>query len=144
MRFPVTILLLAMTLCGCRGSGSISRDFDEWLFESIGGTVFTTPGRVSHKEILLGAGSLIGRDVIIEGTIVDQSRHSTHLTLSDDSARILVVLTDLAARQPHWDKDLPPGPSLSKPIRILGTVQTGRKGLPYVSARSFRFANDRS
>jgi len=52
--------------------------------------------------------------------------------ISDDAARLLVVLTNIP------DEASQLGSQQSKRIRVLGTIEHGRKGLPIMTARSIQ------
>lgn len=114
--------------------GSVSENIDRRFFSWFGGTLFSSPGQITLKEIHLAGGSLLGKDVIVEGTLVDRSRNDTYVVIADESARMLVVLSELAAQSDHWDSDL--AFSKERPIRIHGSVQSGKKGLPFIMAKS--------
>lgn len=121
--------LLLATLTGCWKLDEVPTFVDALAFEHLGGTLFANPDLLSLKEIHLDAGGLAGREIIIEGKVAEVSDHSTYLILTDDSARMLVVLTDLASAAPM----LAAHPTT---MRILGTVESGKKGLPFVKAKS--------
>lgn len=104
----------------------------EWIdastFDNFGTTFISDPQQVSLKEVHLDAGQLVGRTIVIEGTVVNVGKHHTHVVLSDSSARMLVVLTKLHEIGDDFEQQPP------KALRILGTVERGKKGLPYISA----------
>ena len=102
---------------------------DELLFTGWGRTVLTHPGSLSLKEIHLGPGSYGGESVIVEGKLVELSRHGTYAIISDDEARLLVVLTDMLEVPVRAD-------GVGGSVRFLGTLERGRKGLPLLRARA--------
>jgi len=109
---------------------------DTLAFRLLGGTLFAHPDLLTMKEIHLDTGALKGKQVIVEGSVDEVSEHGTYLVLTDTSARLLVVLTDLEQ-----------GGSMvrggNKQLRVLGTIESGKKGLPYVMARSLNVTESR-
>ena len=67
---------------------------------------------------------------MISGDVVEVSEHFTYMVIRDEQARMLVVLTGLESAGPTLRRMNP------KSVRILGVVESGQKGLPYVIARS--------
>jgi hypothetical protein len=106
------------------------------MFQNVGGTVFSTPGPLTMKEIHLDNGTLTGRQVIVRGQVVEISENYTYLVLSDKTARMLVVLTDVEDAKPWLQTEKP------TLISIFGTVESGKKGLPYIMAKAFNIATD--
>jgi hypothetical protein len=131
MRHPsLAVALSVLALTGCYKTNQIPGMIDRWSFLRVGGTLFSSPESLTLKEIHLDTGTLTGRAVIIEGEVAETSQNGTFLVLKDDLARMLVVLTDMESARPLLDATKP------KTLRILGTVETGKKGLPYVKAQS--------
>jgi hypothetical protein len=124
---------------GCARVQELPSLVDRWSFEHFGSTPFSNPETLTLKEIHLDNGNLAGREIVVEGKIVQVSDHSTYLVLSDDSARMLVVLTDLDQSGPLAQLS---GGTKSRVMRVLGTVESGRKGLPFVKARSLSLAKE--
>jgi hypothetical protein len=106
---------------------------DRQFFGKFGITLFASPTVISMKEVHLDSGSLPGRQVIVEGTIVDVGPHGTFIVVADDSARMMVVLTQMPT--PFWFTE----GHLKKNIRVLGTFDSGRRGLPLIYARAIRW-----
>ena len=123
-------LVLLWGLSGCFKSEELPAWVDHWSFVRVGGTLFGNPESLTLKEIHLDTGTLTGRVVVIEGYVAEKSDHGTFLVLKDDMARMLVVLTDVESAAPFLLKAKP------KILRVLGTVEVGTKGLPYIKARS--------
>jgi hypothetical protein len=127
-------LALALAVSGCWKKDELPRVVDQMAFQHAGGTLFTNPDTLTLKEIHLDNGKLTGREVIVEGRLAEVGNHRTYLVLTDDAARMLVVLTGLDAdvepllkgKDDHW--------------RVLGTVESGKKGLPYIMARAVSLA----
>ncbi len=133
------LILLAFVLSGCSQIESLASGFDRKSFELIGGTVFAEADLLTMKEIHLDTGILQGREVIIEGNILDVGKYFTHMVLSDESARMLVVLTKVDARSYFKKQEVE-----QKSIRILGTIENGKKGFPYILAKAITFSDIKS
>jgi hypothetical protein len=108
---------------------------DRKSFEYIGGTVWMTPQQLTFKEIHLDVDGVIqgDRQVIIEGQVIEVGKHHTYIVLVDSEARLLVStvgLLDVDLGYTAYLKD--------QKLRILGVVQNGKKGLPYVRAVAVR------
>lgn len=122
--------LLPVMLTGCWGGRSLPEAVDDYSFNLTGGTVFSDPSQVTTKELHFDTGHLMGKEVILEGSIVSTGKYFTHLVMNDDSGRMLVVLTHLEKAE-----DLLKDKELDR-VKVLGTVERGKKGLPYILARS--------
>lgn len=77
----------------------------------------------------LDSGALLGQEVIVEGVVVNVGKYTTHLVLSDESARMLVVLTNVIDAEGVVASE-------RKNLRILGTVERGKMGLPFIMAEA--------
>lgn len=124
------LLGLLFFVAGCQGEKSLLQTMDDTAFSWAGGTVFSDPGQLTMKELHFDDGKMLGRDVIVEGEIISTGKYYTYLVLSDESGRMLVVLTHLEEAEELLKADTP------KVIKVLGTVERGKKGLPYILARS--------
>jgi hypothetical protein len=135
VRFLSCIGLL-FCLSGCSGSGNLWRDFDSWIFAKYGKTIFVKPEELTVRGVHLGTGEVTSSDVVIEGRITDVSEHGTYFVLFDDVGRLLVVLSEMGT-------DVPIGAfEQSGSIRVLGSIESGKKGLPFLRARAIRFLRD--
>ena len=130
----VTFLLIS----GCSELSKVGTSADVRLFDRFGWTIFSNPGLVTMKEIHLDKGLLGGQSVVIEGDVVELGKYNTHMVVSDNTARMLVVLTDV-----YWSLKLNEQ-IVGKKVKILGSVEDGKKGLPFVFARSFKILDDSS
>jgi len=119
---------LVWLLGGC--NRSLSSQADDVLFHLWGRTVLSHPETLTLKELHLGSGAYTGRDVIAVGKVVQLSEHGTYAVISDDEARILVVLTDLGGEAVA----LTSGEATF--VQVLGTLERGRKGLPVLRAHA--------
>ena len=115
-------------LGGC--NGSLSSQVDDGLFRRWGRTLLSHPETLTLKEIHLGSGAYTGRDVISAGKVVQWSEHGTYAVISDDEARMLVVLTELGGDAAGVAS------GEAKFVRVLGTLERGRKGLPVLRAHA--------
>ena len=129
-------LLIALSATGCVPPAEIPAWLDRVAFQRLGGTLFSAPDTLTMKEIHLDNGSLAGREIIVEGHVAEMSEYFTFMVLADDTARMLIVLTDMdqAASDLHAQ-----APSV---VRVLGVVESGKKGLPLIRARSFSVVHD--
>lgn len=126
----VLSLLILLLLSGCKDWKEVGVYTDSLFFEWGGVTFFSKASQLSTKELHLEAGRLLGRDVILEGDIILVGKYYTHLVVSDGFGRMLVVLTQLEGVE-----DLLKGGSVKR-IKVLGVLERGKKGLPYILARS--------
>jgi len=136
MTRSLLLLLTVLGLTGCVRPVDLPSWLDRLAFQRLGGTLFSSPDTLTMKEIHLDNGSLAGREIIVEGQVAEMSEYFTFIVLADDTARMLVVLTDLdqAANALHAE-----APSV---VRVLGVVESGKKGLPLIRARSFSVVHD--
>lgn len=121
---------LSLLLSGCWNGSNVSTVVDVWLFREAGGTIFSSPEKLTLKEIHLDNGTLIGRQVIVEGFVEEVNPLGTFLVISDSAARLLVVLTDLG----HVDVL----PKKTDSLQVFGTIESGKKGLPFLKAVGIR------
>ena len=112
-----------MAIVGCKDSSKIVEIVDEIAFIFLGGTVLSSPEQISLKEVHLDPAGWIGRRVIVEGQLKKNSDSGTYMVISDELASLLIVTTEVKSRGQlkGWTQD--------QAIRILGKLETGRKGL---------------
>lgn len=133
MRRLATISLVFVglsALTGCFEMGDAQSYVDRAMFRRIGGTMFSTPDLISMKEIHLETVATKGKELILEGQVADVGQHGTYLVLKDENARMLVVLTDVVDASDIVKKDA------HQTMKVWGTLETGKKGLPYLMAKS--------
>jgi len=126
------LVCLSLILGSCEKTRELKQDFDYLSFRMVGATVFNKPNTVTTKELHFDTGRMIGRDVILEGKIVDLGKYDTYLVLSDGVGRMLVVLTHIEEAGDILNR------SKNRQLKVLGSVERGKKGLPYVLARSIK------
>lgn len=132
VKFNLTLIVCLFGLTGCNKMNPIKDSIDNMSFRWTGGTLFTNPQQLTTKELHFDTGNLLGHSVIIEGDVVITGNYFTHVVLSDDSGRMLVVLTQMENAEELLKKKEPGR------IKVLGTVERGKKGLPFILARSLR------
>lgn len=125
--------LVALVVSGCKFSPNApwARLVDRVTFQWFGGTMVSSPQQLSMKAVHLDQGTAIGRDVIIEGRVLEFGKNETYLIIADESARMLVLLTHLTPTQQSFRDTVP------RSVRILGSVERGKKGLPFILARAY-------
>lgn len=122
---------IVFALVGCNKARDLSNMFDMVSFRFTGGTLFSNPNQKTMKEIHLDKGVLLGKDVVVEGHVAEVGRFLTYAVLSDDTARLLVLLTDLDSVE-----FLTGTHNARQKLKILGSVENGKKGLPFIQARA--------
>jgi hypothetical protein len=136
MRTLVALLFLGVG-SGCSKPMPMNDWVDYKTFHHLGGTVFQEPEIATMKEIHLdNGGDLIGKLIVVEGAVAEISDHFTYLVLSDSTARMMVVLTEMDDAEPILTELKP------QIMKILGTVETGRKGRPLIMAKSINVIKD--
>ncbi|MBM4251151.1 MAG: hypothetical protein FJ146_04220 [Deltaproteobacteria bacterium] len=125
------LFFVSCLLGGCTGGGKIWQELDAWVFERYGSTVFERPEEVALiRGVHLGLDNLSRSSVIIQGLVEEASPNGTYVVISDQSGRLLVVLSQLALENEST------AGLRKKMLRVLGTVESGKKGLPFVRARA--------
>jgi hypothetical protein len=126
------LLLCSLFLVsGCKRFQVTTAVIDEYGFAKLGYTPFSHPEEITLKEIHLDTGGLKGREVVIEGRLLELGNFSTFAILGDESARMLVILTKVLSA-----KELISQQGKAVTLRILGTVSGGQMGLPFIDARA--------
>ncbi len=134
--FTLTPLLLALLGSACHSFDALSTNIDSWSFTHTGGTVFDSPFQVTTKQLHFDTGELFGKDIVLEGKVEYFGAAFTHLLLSDREGRVLVVTTELADSYRDFEESRKPK------LRILGRLERGKKGLPYLMARAIDKVSD--
>ncbi len=122
------ILLFAVT--GCRNdSNSIVNSLDSLIYKSFGFSLANNASSLSIKELRL-SGNIVEAEVEIEGQVQEISPNNTYFVISDQTARLLVVTTELlpAVRDAVFQS----GKGLN--VKVIGKVEIGKKGLPFLKA----------
>ncbi|MDD9950904.1 MAG: hypothetical protein OXT67_04990 [Zetaproteobacteria bacterium] len=130
--FIVACVAVCATGCGWQGSRVVSRRLDSFFFGLTGTTLFSTLPTVTVKEIHLDKGLLLGQNIQITGQVVDVGEFGTYAVLADDTARMLIVLTDMDASSLR-------APALQTDGKyhywVMGSVDYGKRGLPFLLVR---------
>ncbi len=127
------LLLLLAFLVSCTKIENIPDRLDVLSFEWTGGTMFHSPKRMTLKQIHLDKEGLVGKEIVIEGSVLEVGRFLTYAILSDNSARMLLVLTDVDNKESLGQFEKSPNQ-----LRILGSVENGKKGLPYILVKALK------
>lgn len=100
------------------------------LFEYFGSVFLLDVKEVTAKDIHLAAGTLDVGLLILRGEIVSVDKFYTSLVVSDKTGRILAILTDID------DIDEKLSKKATGPISLLGQLDQGKKGLPFLKVKS--------
>lgn len=130
MKSALVVLAIALTTGACQSAQTLSDGLDTWSFTKTGGTVFTSPFQVTTKQLHFDTGELLGKDVVLEGDVDYFGSSFTHLVVGDKEGKMLVVTTDLGDMYKDFDG------TKTAHVRILGRLERGKKGLPYLLARA--------
>jgi hypothetical protein len=125
-----SLVLISCLSFGCQSSKwrTLGQIIDTELFERIGGTLLLDSAQISLRAIHLEQGSIEGRLIVTDGIIRDRGKSDTHLIIDDETTRLLVVTTKI-------DNDsMERLAAVGQWVRILGTVDRGRKGMPVMTA----------
>jgi hypothetical protein len=132
------LFLTALTQVGCqRELEHLIETVEGLTFKAAGVTLLSNPASVSIKELRL-SGNSTESEVVISGKVEERSDNSTYFVISDDSARMLVVTTDLT---PRMSEVVFKGADGST-VKVIGRVEIGRKGLPFLKASAVTALGD--
>ncbi len=120
----------ALSLSSCQSIDEVSRGVDAWSFSHTGGTVFSSPFQVTTKQLHFDTGELFGKDIVLEGDVEYFGESFTHLLMVDKEGKMLVVTTELMDTYQDFRN------IKTARVRVLGRLERGKKGLPYLLARS--------
>ena len=139
----IGIVLLVVLLSSCHNIGDAADALDRLSFEKIGRTVFLKPAEVAIKEIHLDNNLLLGQDVVVQGYVDEVGKFLTYIVVSESekttsqvaerSSRMLVILTEINGSERYLRRA--PGDAR---LKIWGTIESGKKGLPYIQAKAIR------
>lgn len=123
--------VFAFCLCvsGCEPA-KIKERIDRQWFSYLGETLFEDTHHITTKELHLDSGAMLGRQIIFEGEVVSKGQYDTYVLMRDTSGRMLVVLTQVIGAEKTLAEPVP------KRLKVLGTVERGKKGLPYILAQA--------
>ena len=124
-------LILTVFFVSCKKfSENVTNSIDARGFRVFGGTFFSSVEEVSINQLLLDTANLANRTVIVEGDILSIGDYFTYLIVNDESAKLLVVLTGM--------EDYVLKIRQNQRVKILGQVESGKKGFPFIKAQSIR------
>ena len=119
-------------LSACEGSEDLLERVDKYSFQFIGSTLFSQADELTTKELHFDTGRLLGKDVVVVGKVLSWGELGTHLVVKDEYGRLLVVTTHLEEPRKYQQE------KGQADIKILGTVERGKKGLPFIFAKSIK------
>lgn len=126
------LFVIMLFICSCDKEHPFREKIDTLSFEVFGRTLFKTPDSLTTKELLFDTGRLIGRDVVVEAEVLSWGEHDTHIVVKDKFGRLLVVTTQLKSLDKYRKQAVP------KSLKIMGTVEREKKGLPFILAKAIK------
>lgn len=130
MRNVLCLGLLFLVISGCKEeSNGIFHSLNSILFKNFGISISNNASNLSIKELRL-SGNIIESEVEIVGQVEEVSSNGTYFVISDQTARLLVVTTDLLPKV----RDVVFQNSKGSFVRVIGKVEIGKKGLPFLKA----------
>ncbi len=130
MRVRGWLCLPFLFIPACQDVTGFKTRVDIMVFDSFGKTLFSRPEVLTTRDFHFDNGGYFGREVLIEGQVKEWGQYDTHLVVEDEFGRLLVVTTEIGKGE------ISVGDSESKAVRILGVVERGKKGLPFLLAKS--------
>lgn len=125
----LALAALSLMATGCEPA-KLKESIDRQWFEYLGETLFEDTHHITTKELHLDSGAMLGRQIIFEGEVVSKGQYDTYVLMRDSSGRMLVVLTQVIEAEKTLAEPVP------KRLKVLGTVERGKKGLPYILAQA--------
>ena len=130
MRNAFRLGILFLMISGCRDdSNGIFNSLNSMIFKSFGFSLGTNALNLSIKELRL-SGNITESEVEIEGQVEEVSSNNTYFVISDQTARLLVVTTDLLPKV----RDVVFEKGKGSSVKVIGKVEIGKKGLPFLKA----------
>jgi len=122
--------ILFFWISGCKDdSNSIFHSVNSMIFKTFGISLDNNASSISIKELRL-SGNIVESQVEIVGQVEEVSVNSTYFVISDQTARLLVVTTDLLPRV----RDVVFKNGKGSSVKVIGKVEIGKKGLPFLKA----------
>ena len=116
---------------GCAQWSSPAKVIDLKSFQWTGTTLLAKSEVLTLREVLLATDANMDKSIVIEGSVVQKGRHGTYFVVSDQTARLLVSITNLIGAESEIALK-------GGVLRILGRVEQGKKGTPYFVAEALR------
>ena len=120
------ISLLVLFTC-CQQIQSTFEKVDGRLFPLLGRVLLSDFNSVKIRDTHIDNASLLGKSVIVSGTVHNVGKHYTHLVLQDKGSKIVVDLTNLSHQG---------GLLAHQRLKILGLVSITSLGQPYLLAKA--------
>lgn len=124
-------MLFISGLFGCSGKFKSSAAVDMLTFRLIADTIFEKPKIVGFKEIHLSNDVFLNKLVQVKGIVVERGDLGTFIIIAEDDDRLIIATTDLLR---EFRQNL----SVGSDISVLGTVESGKKGMPFLRAQSIK------
>ena len=128
------ILTLLSTLTGCSYVKESMQKFDFLSFRMTGKTLFKSPKLVTMKQIHLGRVGNLDTMLMIKGKVEKLNPYGTYMVLSDKTAKMVVALTEIIDTNKSLSK------LVDNQIEVIGSIERGPKGMPFLKAASVRVA----
>jgi hypothetical protein len=126
-----------MMLASCSFVERVEESMDHGFFGIFGSTLISRVDLLTIKEIHFDTGVLYGRKIIVEGVIREVGNYGTFLIVEDSHGKILIALTQMSRSASELR-----GFEVGQAVRVLGTVENGKKGFPYLKANKLVLASN--
>ncbi len=128
----IAVLLLTTS---CKQSQTALQRLDLWGFRLFGQSLLSDTGYVRIKEVHLNNRVLLGKPVIVAGTLQRVGAQHTYLVMADKSAKLVVDLTKLSAAERARLDNTRQDPTR---LKVFGVVGINNKGHPHLLAKALR------
>jgi hypothetical protein len=130
MRIVLCLGLSLFLFSGCKAeSNSVFSSLNSLIYKSFGISIGNDASSLSIKELRL-SGNIIESEVEIEGQVEEVSANNTYFVISDQTARLLVVTTEVLPTV----RDVVFQNGKGSNVKVIGKVEIGKKGLPFLKA----------
>lgn len=130
-KFTCLIAALLFGVMGCGGNSSLQQKANNFWFSFFGNTLGSNVREFALRELHLNVDSFLGKSIIVSGKLVEFGDHRTYAVIADSSSKLLVSLVKIGSGgEDVADLKMESG----KEIRVLGTLEVGKRGLPIVVA----------
>jgi hypothetical protein len=130
MRIALCLGFSLFFASGCKDdSNSVFSSLNSLIYKSFGFSIGNEASVLSIKELRL-SGNIIESEVEIEGQVEEVSANNTYFVISDQTARLLVVTTEVLPTV----RDVVFKSGKGSNVKVLGRVEIGKKGLPFLKA----------
>jgi len=130
MRKVLCLGLFLTVFSGCKDDANgVLNSINSLAFKIFGISLGNNATSISIKELRL-SGNIVESEVEIVGHVEELSANSTYFVISDQTAQLLVVTTDLLPRV----RDVVFKNGKGSTVKVMGKVEIGKKGLPFLKA----------